>query len=111
MYFSSSSFSPVVTLSLWGTTNVEIQAPSAENPELSKLLLMTRRIEHSMHASPAARNSSLLTSIFPAHSAVLFTSSSFLYLLALGVTDAVSRVGPWNRIGHLAHRQRAVGAA
>ena len=46
----------------WGTANAEVKVPSAENPALSKVFSFKPGLDQNivLHASPAARNLSLI---------------------------------------------------
>ena len=58
-----------------------------------------------MHATPTARDFSLLISILPVHLPAFFQQLSQVSSV-LAVTNTGSCVGPQNKIGHPAHHQR-----
>ena len=87
------------------TTDVEIKVPSVENSELTNVLPLKPGVGQNIatQASPTARNFFLvLISTFHLSSFFLSKSSPY-FLTSLVLTDAVSRVGPPNKIGHPAH--------
>ena len=80
----------------WGIVDIEFNVPFVQDPEPTHILPLTPGVCQKMatHASPTARISS-----GPITFICFISSLCFLNALVL----AVSRVGPRNKIGHLAH--------